>query len=181
MSTSLLSSILALSTWASPVPGYLWSLPITVMKVSHQHAPGLSLHLACSLCLLPSPQLSTPFPHCCPSCPRCFLNCKWESITLRFNILHCSWIALKNKSRTGGMAQALQHLLSKCEALNSNPSTTKRRKKKKQSNSLASLTCLNPKPLFPPHTRLWPQQNILCSVFMLPSLTVLSLVLTDLS
>jgi hypothetical protein len=164
MSTSLLSSILALSTWASPVPGYLWSLPITVMKVSHQHAPGLSLHLACSLCLLPSPQLSTPFPHCCPSCPRCFLNCKWESITLRFNILHCSWIALKNKSRTGGMAQALQHLLSKCEALNSNPSTTKRRKKKNSPIHWQALPVLIQNLCSPP-THVSGHNKTSCAVF----------------
>jgi hypothetical protein len=39
----------------------------------------------------------------------------------------------KNKTRAknaGGMTQVVEHLLSNCEALNSNPSTTKKRKKK---------------------------------------------------
>jgi hypothetical protein len=40
-----------------------------------------------------------------------------------------SRLPLKVKGRAGGVAQVLEHLPSKSEALNSNPSTTKRKMK----------------------------------------------------
>jgi hypothetical protein len=38
----------------------------------------------------------------------------------------------KSQKRAGGVTQAIEHLLSKCEALNSNPKTTTKKKKKKK-------------------------------------------------
>jgi hypothetical protein len=39
---------------------------------------------------------------------------------------------ISRAKRTGGVAQAVEHLLCKCKALNSNPSPTRRRKEEEE-------------------------------------------------
>jgi hypothetical protein len=41
-------------------------------------------------------------------------------------------VQIKARKRAGGMAQVVEHLLSKCEDLNSNHTPTKKRKKEKK-------------------------------------------------
>jgi hypothetical protein len=43
-------------------------------------------------------------------------------------------MAKTNAKRTGGLAQVIEHLISKCKGLSSNPSTSKNKKKKEKEN-----------------------------------------------
>jgi hypothetical protein len=52
-------------------------------------------------------------------------------ITLKFHLTPVR-LDIKKTNRSGGVAQEVQHLSSKHEALSSNPSTTKKKKKRKQ-------------------------------------------------
>jgi hypothetical protein len=63
--------------------------------------------------------------------------CKWagnkDTVVVQVRLLNLG------NTRTGSMAQAVQHLLCKCKALSSNPSPTKKRKRKRKKDKFENI------------------------------------------